>query len=54
MYVATDDVDASVERATSTGATTVTEPMDIPTVGRMAIVADPTGAVIGLYKPVES
>ncbi len=53
-YVATDDVDASVERATSTGATSLTEAMDIPTVGRMAIVADPTGAAIGLYKPEAS
>jgi predicted enzyme related to lactoylglutathione lyase len=49
-YVATDDVDASLEQATSMGATTITEAMDIPTVGRMAIVADPTGAVVGLYK----
>jgi predicted enzyme related to lactoylglutathione lyase len=53
-YVATGDVDASLEKAASLGATTITEPMDIPTVGRMAIVADPTGAAIGLYKPEES
>ena len=48
--VAAADVDASLEQATGLGATTITEPMDIPTVGRMAIIADPTGAVVGLYK----
>jgi uncharacterized protein len=50
-YVATSDVDASLEKATGLGATSITEPMDIPTVGRMAIIADPAGAVVGLYKP---
>ena len=53
-YVATGDVDASLEQATGLGATSITEPMDIPTVGRMAIIADPTGAVVGLYKPEAS
>ena len=53
-YVATGDVDASLEQATGLGATAVTQPMDIPTVGRMAIIADPTGAVVGLYKPEAS
>jgi predicted enzyme related to lactoylglutathione lyase len=53
-YVATDDVDASLEQATGLGATAVTQPMDIPSVGRMAIIADPTGAVVGLYKPEAS
>jgi predicted enzyme related to lactoylglutathione lyase len=30
------------------------EPSDVPTVGRMAVIADPTGAVVGLYRPAES
>ena len=30
------------------------EPFDVATVGRLAIVADPTGAVFGLFKPLES
>jgi predicted enzyme related to lactoylglutathione lyase len=52
-YIGTEDVDATAEKARSLGATFLLEPLDIATVGRMAIFADPTGAVVGLYKPVE-
>ena len=55
VYLGTDDVDATLDKAKSLGATTVyMEPMDIPTVGRLAVFADPTGAVVGLFNPVES
>ena len=51
-YVGTGDVDASAQKAKELGGTLIVEPMDIPgDVGRFAIVADPTGAVFGLYKP---
>jgi hypothetical protein len=53
-YIGTDDVDAAVEKAKKLGATVMMEAFDVPTVGRLAIVADPTGAVFGLYKPLES
>jgi uncharacterized protein len=54
-YLGTDDVDAAVEKARGLGATTVfMEPTDVPTVGRMAVLADPTGALVGLYKPIEA
>jgi len=53
-YLGTDDVDATAEKARSLGATIMMEPFDVPTVGRLAILADPAGAVVGLYKPVES
>ncbi len=26
-------------------------PMDVMTVGRLAVIGDPTGAAVGLYKP---
>jgi predicted enzyme related to lactoylglutathione lyase len=29
----------------------VLEPFDVPTVGRIAVVVDPQGAAIGLFKP---
>ena len=55
VYLGTDDVDATLDKAKSLGATTVyMEPMDIPTVGRLAVFADPTGAAVGLFNPVES
>ena len=48
-YVAVDDVDASAELAESLGAT-VHKKMDIPNVGRMAIIQDPTGAMIAIFR----
>ena len=49
-YLSVDDVDARLEKCTSMGATVVVPPMDVPTVGRMALIADPQGAHIWLYK----
>ena len=49
-YVMVDDVDESTKRATELGATVTRGPMDIPGVGRMSIIADPTGAHIALFK----
>jgi predicted enzyme related to lactoylglutathione lyase len=50
-YLAAGDVDATAARATELGGQVYREPWDVPTVGRLAILADPTGAVFGLYKP---
>ena len=50
-YVTVDDVDATANKAKSLGANVVVEPMDIPTVGRIAVLVDPQGASIGLFKP---
>jgi hypothetical protein len=50
-YLGTDDIDAAAEKARSLGATIMQEPWDVPTVGRLAIIVDPTGAVVGLFKP---
>ncbi len=48
-YVAVDDVDARVARVTRHGGSLVVPPMDIPKVGRMALIADPQGAHIWLF-----
>lgn len=50
VYYATDDVDATTEKARSLGATVVVEPMEVPGSGKMSIVQDPTGAVFGLWE----
>jgi uncharacterized protein len=50
-YLAVDDVDARIEKCTAMGATVVVPAMDVPTVGRMALISDPQGAHIWLYKP---
>jgi predicted enzyme related to lactoylglutathione lyase len=52
-YVWVDDVDAVAARATSAGGTLVREPFDSLDGGRMAIVADPAGAVLGVWQPGE-
>jgi uncharacterized protein len=51
-YLAVDDVDAGFAKAQKLGAKTFVEPTDVPTVGRIAVLGDPTGATFGLYKPV--
>ncbi len=46
-YVEVDDVDQRCAAAVEAGATILHGPFDIPTVGRVGIVKDPTGAVLG-------
>jgi predicted enzyme related to lactoylglutathione lyase len=48
-YVSTPDVDATVEQVKSLGGQVLHGPFDIPTIGRMAIIADPQGAVLAAY-----
>jgi uncharacterized protein len=50
-YLAADDVDAGVAEARKLGAQVLAEPADVETVGRFAVLIDPTGATFGLYKP---
>jgi predicted enzyme related to lactoylglutathione lyase len=49
-YVNSANVDESVTRAKSLGATILADPMDIPGVGRLAVLQDPTGATISVFK----
>jgi predicted enzyme related to lactoylglutathione lyase len=50
VYLAVDDVDARVAKCEELGGKLVHGPMDVPTVGRMALIADPQGAHIWLFK----
>lgn len=50
IYVAVDDVDENAQLAEELGATLIKLPMDIPNVGRMCIIQDPTGAMIATFK----
>ena len=52
-YVWVDDADAAAARATAAGGRLVAEPFDSLDGGRMAIMADPRGAVLGLWQPGE-
>jgi predicted enzyme related to lactoylglutathione lyase len=50
-YVAVDDATETVEKARAAGGAVYVEPMDVMDAGRMALVADPTGAALGLWQP---
>jgi predicted enzyme related to lactoylglutathione lyase len=50
-YVNVDSADETVAKAKASGATVFVEPMDVMDAGRMAVFADPLGAVIGLWQP---
>jgi len=49
-YFAVDDCDATVKQAESMGGSAMMGPMDIPKVGRFAIVRDPQGAGFAVIK----
>lgn len=50
-YVTVADADATTALAKEAGGMVFVEPMDVLDVGRMAIFADPTGAVIAVWQP---
>jgi predicted enzyme related to lactoylglutathione lyase/membrane protease YdiL (CAAX protease family) len=50
-YVSVDSADRAVARARELGATVVMEPFDVFDSGRMGVIQDPTGAVVGLWEP---
>ena len=49
-YVATDDADATAERAASAGASVIVAPMDVVDAGRMAVFAHPAAGVLGVWQ----
>lgn len=52
-FVAVADTEAAVAAAKSGGGQIIREPFDVTGVGRIAIVMDPSGAVLGVIKPAE-
>lgn len=49
IYVGTDDIDATLNRAESLGGKAVMPRTEIPQVGWFAIMTDPTGNRVGLF-----
>jgi uncharacterized protein len=49
--VRVEDVDATAALTKKLGGKVFKEPSDIPTVGRFAVIADPQGAAIAIFKP---
>jgi predicted enzyme related to lactoylglutathione lyase len=50
IYIEVDDVDGTVEKVKAAGGQVFMEPSDIPTVGRLAMIADPQNVAFGLLK----
>jgi uncharacterized protein len=50
VYYQTSDCDGCVEKAKEGGATIFVPPMSLPNVGRLAVLADPQGAVFALFE----
>ncbi|MBS1879928.1 MAG: VOC family protein [Actinobacteria bacterium] len=50
-YVSVADADAAVARAGEAGGQTIAPVMDVMGLGKMAVLSDPTGAVIGVWEP---
>jgi len=50
-YVLVDDIAAATQKAKSLGATVVKDVTEVMGAGWLSIIMDPTGAVLGLWKP---
>ena len=50
-YVWVDDVDATIAKAKDAGGSALMEPFDALDEGRIAVIADPAGAAIGIWQP---
>jgi len=49
-YVATANADETAEKVKAAGATVLNGPFDVYTLGRMAVIKDPTGAVFSIWQ----
>lgn len=51
LYISVENVDASTKRAAAAGGKVLAGPFDVMESGRMAVLADPTGATFALWEP---
>ena len=52
-YLAVDDIDVRLAKVVPAGGEIKREPFDVPSVGRIAIVQDASGAVMGWITPAQ-
>ena len=50
-YVQVDDIHGATRKAKSLGGTVMKEPFEVMGMGWISFIQDPTGAVLGLWKP---
>jgi predicted enzyme related to lactoylglutathione lyase len=51
VYLESNDAAATVEMAKANGGQVIVEAMQVGDVGHMAVVTDPSGAVVGIWQP---
>lgn len=52
-YITVDDLEGTVAKVAGAGGQVFAEPFDVMDAGRMAAIADPTGAAVNLWQPKE-
>jgi hypothetical protein len=53
-YLAVDDIDARCAKAKAAGGTIVREPFEVPGVGRIAVIRQPGGGMVGWMTPAQA
>lgn len=54
LYIAVDNIEASAAKVPQLGGKVIVAPFDVMDAGRMAVIADPTGAYFCLWQPARS
>ena len=49
-YVLVDDIEAATKKVKALGGTVMKDKTEVPDMGWLAIIIDPTGAMLGLWK----
>ncbi len=52
-YIAVEDIEECAKQASLLGGSVVVPPQEVPDVGRICVVADPTGAIAHLMQPLK-
>lgn len=52
-YIEVDDIDEQLAKTQQAGGTVLRPAFEVPEVGRIAVIGDPTGAVVGLIMPTQ-
>ena len=52
-YVTVADVDSTAKKVSQAGGKVLMPPIDVPTVGRIAVFQDPQGVALGIIKPLD-
>ena len=53
LYIKVESADAAAARAAELGGAVIDEPFDVSSAGRMAVIQDPTGAVVCVWQSKE-